>query len=158
MRINLALAMALLLPVKVAGQTVHKADADSVTIPFEYAANRPSLLIHVSINGKHSLLVLDTGSAHTVVRPELVGLKRSDLKPATNARPGAAFIGDAIGAKLTLQVGNRTWQKYRVVAMDLSQVLSAYQEHLDGVLGLEFFQEFRRVTIDLPEHRIELTH
>ena len=157
MRINLVLTMALLLGAKVECQTVCKAHPDSVNVAFEYAANRPSLLVHVWINGKHALLLLDTGSAHTIVRPELVGLKRSETKPARNAQSGAGFIGDAIGAEVTLQVGSRTWQKYRVAAMDLSQVLSAYQEDLDGVLGLDFLRGFRRVTINLHEHSIELT-
>ena len=77
MKIILVLAMALLLAAKVTCQTVRKAHSDSVNVAFEYAANRPSLVVQAWINGKHALLLVDTGSAHTIVRPELVGLKRS---------------------------------------------------------------------------------
>lgn len=35
--------------------------------------------------------------------------------------------------------------------MDLSQVLAVYQQQIDGVLGLDFFQEFSSVTFDLKQ-------
>ena len=129
--------------------------SDVLVISFEVARNRPSLLVQVSINGMRRLLVLDTGSAHTVIQPELVGIK--GLKPTGSLQSDAAFFGDAVGADVTLQVGNRIWQKYRLVAMDLSQILAAYQENLDGVLGLDFLQLFRHVDIDFHNHRIALT-
>jgi hypothetical protein len=147
--------VALLLPADTKSPPVSQTPSDVLVISFEVSRNRPSLLVQVSINGMRRLLVVDTGSAHTVIQPELVGLKRS--KPAGTAQSGAAFIGDAVGADVTLRVGNRTWQKFRLVAMDLSQILAAYQEHLDGVLGLDFLQNFRHVDIDFHNHIIELT-
>lgn len=129
---------------------------ETMRVPFEYASSRNSLLVHVSINGKSALLILDTGSAHTVLRPEVLGLKRSAVTPARTSPSGGAFMGDAIGRAVTLQVGDRTWRKYRIVVMDLSQVLAAYQESPDGVLGLDFLQNYRRVAIDLHERIIML--
>jgi hypothetical protein len=147
--------VALLFPSDAESPRMLPTRSDVLVISFEVSRNRPSLLVQVSINGMRRLLVLDTGSAHTVIQPELVGIK--GLKPTGTAQAGAAFIGDAVGADVTLQVGNRTWQKYRLVAMDLSQILAAYQENLDGVLGLDFLQLFRHVDIDFNNHRIELT-
>ncbi len=149
-------AMWLLLPGQTNSQTTSQTPSEALVIPFAYSSHRASLLVRVSINGKRGLLVLDTGSAHTIVRPELVGIRRSQLQPAGAAQSGAAFIGDAVGAEVTLQVGDRIWPKYRVVSMDLSQILSAYGEDLDGVLGIDFLQKFSRVEIDLHNHRIEL--
>ena len=147
--------VALLFPADSKSPSVSQTRSDVLVISFDVSRNRPSLLVQVSINGMRRLLLLDTGSAHTVIQPEHVGIKR--LKPASTAQSGAGFIGDAVGADVTLQVGNRIWQKYRVVAMDLSQILVAYQENLDGVLGLDFLQHFRHVAIDFDNHRIELT-
>ena len=130
---------------------------ENLSIPFEYASDRAALLVHVSINGKQVLLLLDTGSAHTVLRPEVVGDRRSELRPARTAQSGAAFIGDAVGREVTLHVGDHIWQKYRVAVMDLSQVLSAYQDNLDGVLGLDFLQNYRQIAIDWRQRRMTLT-
>lgn len=153
-----AIALALLLPADVRSQTAPQTHSQVLVLSFQYSSRRASLLVQVSINGKRALLLLDTGSAHTIVRPELVGVRHSQLKPAGPAQSGTAFIGDAVGAEVSLQVGSQTLKKYRVVAMDLSQILSAYEENLDGVLGLDFLHEFSRIEIDFHKQRIELQH
>jgi len=58
-------------------------------------------------------------------------------------------IGDAVGREVTLEVGQRVWQRRRVSVMDLSAALSAYQEKIDGLLGIDFFLEFSQAVIDL---------
>ena len=127
--------------------------ADSLTIPFEYAEGRGSILLRVRVNDKPALLIFDTGSSHTILRPELLGMKTSELVP-TEASTGGGFMGDAVGREVTLQIGNRKGSKRRVAVMDLSQVLSVYHEKIDGILGLDFLFEFRRVTINVTEKTI----
>jgi Aspartyl protease len=129
---------------------------ESMRLPFEYTSHRNALLVYVSVNGKKALLILDTGSAHTVLRPEVVGLKRKELS-AAHLSPGGGLIGDAVGKEVMLQVGEHVLPKYRIVVMDLSQVLQAYQENLDGVLGMDFLRNYSQITIDLREHKIVLS-
>lgn len=126
----------------------------SLKIPFEYTSNRGSILLHVNINDKPALLIVDTGASHIVVRPEILGIKRSELSPSHVGPSGAGFTGDAIGREIRLQVGSREWPKARVAVMDLSQVVSGYQEKIDGLLGLDFFREFSSVTISVKEKTI----
>ena len=126
----------------------------SLEIPFEYASNRGSILLHVNIDDKPALLIVDTGASHIVVRPEILGIKRSELSPSHVGPSGAGFTGDAIGREIRLQVGSREWPKARVAVMDLSQVVSGYQENIDGLLGLDFFREFSSVTINVKEKTI----
>jgi aspartyl protease len=131
------------------------AAADQVLkVPFEYANNRNSILVHVKIDEQPAVLIVDTGSAHTVLRPELLHIKPSELMPTRPGSSGGGFIGDAIGKEVTLQVGNWKWLKRRVAVMDLSQVFAVYQQQIDGVLGLDFFQEFATVTINVKEKTI----
>lgn len=127
--------------------------ADSLELPFEYARDKGSILLQVRINNEPALLILDTGSSHTILRPELLDIKLSELAPTQNSS-GGGFIGDAVGREVTLQIGNWKWTKRRVAVMDLSQVLSVYHEKIDGVLGLDFLYEFRRVTINVKEKTI----
>jgi hypothetical protein len=96
---------------------------------------------------------LDTGSSHTIVRPELLGIKPSELVPTHTASDGG-FMGDAVGREVRLQIADWKWPKQRVAVMDLSQVVAAYHEKIDGILGMDFLFEFRRVTINVKEKTI----
>lgn len=129
------------------------ADRVSEKVPFEYAHGRESILLHVLVNNKPALLILDTGSAHTVLRPEVVGVNPKELI-STPAASGGEFIGDAVGREVTLQVGSLKWEKRKVAVMDLTQVLSVYPEKVDGILGLDFLKEFSQVTINIKDQTI----
>jgi hypothetical protein len=120
-----------------------------VQVPFEYAKGVNSILVHARINDKPALLILDTGSAHTLLRPELLGLPREQLQAPRRSSSGAGFAGDAIGKEVKLELGGRRWGKWPVAVMDLSEILSAYQGKIDGVLGLDFLQQFRVAVVDL---------
>jgi Aspartyl protease len=154
----LRMALFLALAAKVCPQSVDAAKAgECIRVPFEYSSSRNSLLLHASVNGKAALLILDTGSAHTVLRPGLVGMKRPEVSLARKSSSGGGFAGDAVGKEVTLQVGDRVWPKYRVAVMDLSQILAVYAENPDGLLGLDFLQNYRHVAIDWRERKITLT-
>ena len=128
----------------------------TLKVPFEYASTRNSILVHVKVNDKPAVLIVDTGSSHTVLRPELLNIDPSELLPTQQGSSGGGFMGDAVGREVTLQVGNWTWQKRRVAVMDLSEVFAVYQQQIDGVLGLDFLQEFASVTINVKNKTILL--
>ena len=131
------------------------AAADQVLkVPFECASNRNSILLKVRINDKPALLILDTGSAHTVLQPALLGISPSELEPTHLSGSGGGFVGDALGQEVSFQLGSWKWQKRKVAVMDLSEVLSSYKERIDGVLGLDFFKEFRSMAINFKEKTI----
>jgi predicted aspartyl protease len=122
--------------------------SQAVTIPLEFAAGRGSLLVRARINRQVALLIVDTGSSHTVLRPSVAGVNPGELaKPRT----GAGVIGDAIGQVVTLEIGQRVWSSRRVTVMDLSEALSPYREKIGGLLGLDFLLEFSQVVINLKE-------
>jgi hypothetical protein len=136
----------------------HPAAADSVLkVPFEYAKARNSILLSVRINDKPALLVLDTGVAHIVLCPEVAGIDRKELVPTQTDAGVGRFSDDAVGREVALQVGNLKWEKRRVAVMDLSQVLSAYQEKIGGILGMDFLNEFSLVTINTKDRTLTLT-
>lgn len=110
-----------------------------LTVPFDLAVDRRSLLVHVRVDYRPAVLIFDTGSTHTILRPSAVGMSAADLAaPRTNG----GFIGDAVGREVTLEIGQRRWQRRRVAVMDLSQVLSVYKERIDGLLGIDLLLEF----------------
>ena len=110
-----------------------------MAISFEYAKDRGSILIHARVNGKPVLLIVDTGSSHTIVRPALLGINAREL---SRLQPGPGLTGDAIGREVMLEVGSQVWPKQRVSVMDLTTVLGGYREQVDGLLGLDVLLEF----------------
>jgi len=128
--------------------------AEPLSIPFDFAVGRGSLLIRVRINRQAALLIVDTGSSHTILRPSVAGVNASELGLP---RTGGVVIGDALGQEVALEVGQQVWPHRLVAVMDLSAVLSAYQERIDGVLGIDFLLEFSQTVIDLKGRRITFT-
>src|SRR5277367_6079484 len=89
-----------------------------LTVPFEYAAGRGSMLVRARVDNRPALLIVDTGSTHTILRPSVVGVSAAELG---SPRIAGGLIGDAVGREVTLQIGQRTWRRRRVTVMDLSQ-------------------------------------
>ena len=128
-----------------------KTSGPSFSIPFEFARDRGSLLISARINNRPVSLIVDTGSSHTIVRPSVAAVNPPDLAPP---RVGGGIIGGAIGREVTLEVGRQVWQRRRVAVMDLSPVLSVYQESIDGVLGIDCLLEFSQSVINLKDRTV----
>jgi len=124
-----------------------------LTVPFEYAAGRGSMLIRARVDNRPAILIVDTGSTHTILRPSAVGMSAAELQTPQLA---GGFIGDAVGCEITLEIGQRTWRRRRVTVMDLSQTLSVYKERIDGLLGLDLLFEFSQVAFHLKTHSITL--
>jgi hypothetical protein len=128
-----------------------KSGGDGLSVPFEFAQGRGSMLISARINNKPARLILDTGSANTIVLPSVAGVNPAELTPP---RVGAGIMGDAVGREVTLEVGRQVWQRRRVAVMDLSRILSAYRETIDGLLGIDFFLEFSQSVINLKARMV----
>lgn len=115
-----------------------------LTVPFDFAVDRGSLLVHVRVENRPAVLIVDTGSSHTILRPSTVGMTAAELAAP---RTGGGVVGDAVGREVTLEIGQRRWQRRRVAVMDLSQTLSVYKERIDGLLGLDLLFEFSQAVI-----------
>jgi len=88
-----------------------KRDAPVLTVPFVFASGRGSLIVKARINDRAALLIVDTGSSHTMLQPSVAGINPSAL---ARPRTGAGVIGDAVGQEVTLEIGERVWQRRRV--------------------------------------------
>ena len=131
----------------------HKADR-TLQVAYELA-NRPGgMLLHVKINDTPALMILDTGSAHTIIQPRVLGGKAPKVAPAPPPPEGVGFIGDAVGYEVQFQLGEWQWKRCTVVVMDLSRVLAVYNERVDGLLGLDFLKQFSSVLIDTQTRKI----
>jgi len=127
-----------------------RAATGRITVPFQYAAGRGSILVRAKINGNTAVLIVDTGSSHVVVRPELLGMRPS------NVTPGVGVIGDAVGAEVSLELSGQVFAKHRVSIMDLSNALGFYKERVDGLLGIGFLLQFSQASFDFKDRQVTL--
>jgi len=125
-------------------------------IPFENSRVFGLLLVRVEANGKPAVLVVDTGSNHTILSSEL-----ADVPPRTPANlvstsKGSGLAGTGVFSRATLRVGPITWRDHRVVVMDLHEFSKSFGQKIDGLLGMDFFREFELVMVDLKNHKLIL--
>ena len=135
---------------------VSVARAQDLEIPFETSGSESVMLLRASVNGKPALLILDTGSSRTILRPELAD-------PVSSALPGSGFSDNGPGlrangrwTRATIRIGEKTWRR-PVVAMNFDEVSRAFGIRVDGLMGQDLLREFERVTIDYRSGKILLS-
>src|SRR5262245_43871797 len=79
------LAATLLAPVPVA--------AKDVEVPFKLERRSGVIVVDVKVNDRAARLLLDTGAARTVIRPELVGVNPMELRVARFSGQGPGLGG-----------------------------------------------------------------
>jgi hypothetical protein len=129
-------------------EAANRTDHRALQVAYELVNARAGMLLHVRINDTPALMILDTGSTHTIIQPRVLGSKAPKVAPAHPGPEGVGFIGDGVGYEVQLQVGEWKWKRCTVVVMDLARVLAVYNERVDGLLGLDFVEEFSSILID----------
>jgi hypothetical protein len=126
-------------------------------IPFEVSGDFGVLLIRAQINGQAATLLVDTGSSHTLLSPELLQVRPLALEQAGPPVRGSGFTGRAGWAKATIRLGADTWRDHEVlVTEDFHQISKNMKQRVDGILGEDLLKEFHFVLIDFKGRRLVL--
>jgi len=138
-------------------QSVRKQAAPGVEIPFELNRQFGSILVRVRVNGEPAVLLVDTGSSHTILSGNLLGLNPRLLERARAPVQGSGLIGVAGWATATIDLGGLNWSKRRVLVMDeFREISKGMKQRVDGILGEDLLNEFTSVAIDFEHHRLVL--
>jgi len=130
--------------------------ASSRVLPFKVSQRFHCILLEGVVNGKAASLLLDTGSSHIILRPEIVQLLGS-FQAAPPAK-GSALGGAGRWTKANMNVGNQTWLGHDVLAMSgVHDVQGSIGQKVDGILGEGHLNEFREVTINYQTHSVTMT-
>lgn len=128
--------------------------AEELELPFVLDARKPALLVQVEIGDRAATLLLDTGSAHTILRPEIVGLTRFDLNKARFNENAIGMHVRGLWALTSIRLaGRRIERKVAIVDFDLA---SHYEARIDGLLGHDLLGEYKSVTIDFDRGKLIL--
>jgi predicted aspartyl protease len=125
-------------------------------IPFENSRMFGLVLVKVEVNGRPAVLIVDTGSNHTIISSELADAPASNLDNVVATSKGSGFAGAGVFTKATLKVGPITWRDHKVVVMDVRAFSKSMGQKADGLLGMDFFSEFDLVVVDLKSHKLIL--
>jgi hypothetical protein len=128
-------------------------EPNEARLPFESSVVLDAMLVRVKVNGRPAVLIFDTGSNCTILSPELasVGSKAGDFIVSF---PEDHRLRRAAWASVTLQIDHQILKGRRVVVQDQGEVSTVFKQRIDGILGKDVLNEYRRVTIDLKDRVI----
>lgn len=147
-------ALLLVLAVSWLAQPALAGDFD---VPFESVPKHRAIVVEARVNGRPVRLLVDTGSARTVLSPEVGEVSHVELAVSRFSDRGPGYHGEAVGTQATIRLGKHTWYDHRVVVMDLKEVRRLYGSDIDGLLGQDLLSDFDRVVIDFKAHTLHLT-
>jgi Aspartyl protease len=130
---------------------------NSAEIPLRSSHAFGLMLVEARINDKPALLILDTGSNHTIVSSKLVDVATPSLSDAVTIKKGSGWSGSGVFTRASLAVGSVLWRDHRILAMDTNGISKSLGESVDGMLGMDFLNEFDIVIVDLRQHKLILT-
>ena len=131
---------------------------DSAEIPLRSSHRFGLMLVEARINGSPAVLILDTGSNRTIVSSKLVDVTTPSLMDAVTSKKGSGWSGNGIFTKASLAVGPILWRDHEILAMDTSGISRSLGETVDGLLGMDFVNQFDIVFVDLRQHKLILRH
>ena len=137
-------------------QNVPRSGASSFTIPFELNRQFGSILIQVQVNGRPAWLLVDTGSSHTILSADIVGVNPFLTRAGVPVK-GSGLIGLAGWGAATIELGTIKWANRRVLVMqEFREISKGMRQRVDGILGEDLLDEFASVVLDYKNHRLVL--
>jgi hypothetical protein len=111
------------------------------------------LLLKVEVEGIERTLVFDTGAVDLVLDPSVVGLKASDLNEKSLLNMNTSLrIAER---RVTFRFAGR---KFSILAavLDCRRLSKLAGTKVEGIIGIAVFEQFRKITIDFENARIEV--
>jgi predicted aspartyl protease len=111
--------------------------------------------VRAEINGRKVTLMLDTGSAQTVVEPEAIGLSAVETAKLPHVVSLGAFGENTVAvAREEVKVGKRDVTLTLVLAHVAPR--QSHLPHFDGLLGVDFLSRFKSVAVSYQEKALLL--
>jgi len=132
------------------------ASAEPLVLPFETGPGGSRILVKAEVFGRPVVLVLDTGSPQTMLRPELVRLPADSLPATRFSTEAPGLLAHGRWSVATLRLGPKTWPLRTVVAARFDAISEALGTPIDGILGQDLLREFHTVLIDFKARIVRL--
>lgn len=128
---------------------------EQISIPFTPTYGNvdvPLLLVRATVNGKPATLILDTGAQFLTITPELA----DGLQPIGTAEHiGLGVTTRSSRVIVEVKLGGATLSHCAAETQDLSGLSSGLGVKIDGLIGESVLFQFKAVTIDYTNHRVD---
>jgi hypothetical protein len=78
------------------------------------------------------------------------------LRDTVLSGKGSGFSGTGVFTRASLRVGPLVWRDHRILTMDLKEISKSLGENVDGLLSMDFLNEFEIVVVDLRQRKLIL--
>lgn len=126
---------------------------DSIILPIE--PTTAGIFVAAEVNGKHAHLLLDTGSARTVIDHRFAKKAVEIQRVIVNEQNS---VQNASIKEVDLQLGDLNLTHWRALILDTAPTSMRAGTIIDGFLGLDVLGKFRSFEIDAKGKTLTLVH
>lgn len=107
-----------------------------------------TILLNAKLNGDPIVMILDTGSSHSLFDARVFGMSPAQLQAARLNARGLGLNADVVWRSANLQLAEQRWNNQPVEVADLSKLSKIYGRTIDGILGQDVLRSFDSVQIN----------
>jgi hypothetical protein len=107
-----------------------------------------TILLNARLNGDPIVMILDTGSSHSLFDARAFGMSPAQLQSARLNARGLGLNADVVWRSANFQIAEQQWNNQPVEVADLSKLSKIYGRTIDGILGQDVLRSFESVQIN----------
>ena len=107
-----------------------------------------TILLNARLNGDPIVMILDTGSSHSLFDARAFGMSPAQLQSARLNARGLGLNADVVWRSANFQIAEQQWNNQSVEVADLSKLSKIYGRTIDGILGQDVLRSFESVQIN----------
>jgi hypothetical protein len=120
--------------------------------------NTGTILLNARLNGDPIVMILDTGSSHSLFDARAFGMSPAQLQTARLNSRGLGLNADVVWRSANFQIAEQQWNNLPVEVADLSKLSKIYGRTIDGILGQDVLRSFDSVQINYKGDCLMLQH
>jgi len=120
---------------------------------------RRLMLADATVNGKSLRFCIDTGAETNILHSNVSNKALQDvkLKRRTAVTGSTREVSEALIGRIgNLNMAGAAYPQMPVSVMNISALRDAYQNALDGILGMDFLYRHRKISINLVQRKMRL--
>jgi hypothetical protein len=107
-----------------------------------------TILLNARLNGDPIVMILDTGSSHSLFDARAFGMSPAQLQAARLNTRGLGLNADVVWRPANFQIAEQQWSNQPVEVADLTKLSKIYGRTIDGILGQDVLRSFESVQIN----------
>jgi predicted aspartyl protease len=107
-----------------------------------------TILLNARLNGDPVVMILDTGSSHSLFDARAFGMSPAQLQAVRLNTRGLGLNADVVWRSANFRIADQQWNNQPVEVADLSKLSKIHGRTIDGILGQDVLRSFDSVQIN----------